>query len=306
MDKILLIDAMNAIFRASIVFGVKHALCDKGCYHHIDAPHCVCGKLWLQDKCSYDVDPKDTIVYNFFKNLRPLVEKFSPHKIYIAFEGHPKARYEIFPEYKANRLIKLADPEKKATRDTVIKAANIIKDLLKYLQVTIVKAEDHEADDVISTLCDNLKDEDLTIISSDSDYTQLLQKNYKNIKIYNPIKKDFVKAPEFPYVFWKALVGDVSDNIPGFKGVGKKTAEKLLKSPKQLEQFLSLEENRANFNIYRKLIEFQKIPEEDLILIEGVKDFEYLYKEFSAMKFETIINEFAWSKFCKTFICIKF
>ena len=252
------------------------------------------------------------IVYNFFRNLKPIIELFKPDKVFVAFEGHPKFRYDLFPEYKANRIIKIGkDNEesnalKQEKRAKVYKAKDEIVKLLKFFPVTCVKADNFEADDVIATLAENMRDEDLTILSSDSDYTQLLQKNFKSIKIYNPIKKMFVENPNYPYVYWKCLVGDKSDNIPGFKGIAAKRAEALLKSPKQFEEFLSLEENRANFNIFRKIIEFSKVPDEELVISEGAKDFEQVFKEFERMQFKSITNEASWIKFKSTFDSIKY
>ena len=66
---------------------------------------------------------------------------------------------------------------------------------------------------------------------------QLQYQTHKNLKLYNPIRKKFIETPEHDYVTWKALKGDSSDNIPGFKGVGNKTASKLAGSPELLEEF---------------------------------------------------------------------
>jgi 5'-3' exonuclease len=151
-----------------------------------------------------------------------------------------------------------------------------------------------------------MKDEDITVISGDTDFIQLLQRGYKNCRVYNPIKKSFMQAPEYPYVAWKCLAGDASDNIPGFKGIGDKTAQKMLKDPEKFQKFMDVEENRAQFSIFRQLIEFKHVPEEEILLVEGVRDFISLKKEFERMSFQSITNDKSWQKYVKTFDCIKF
>ena len=91
------------------------------------------------------------------------------------------------------------------------------------------------------------KGDDVTIISSDSDFTQLLNSFEENFRIYNPVKKSFVEKPDYDYVTWKALRGDPTDNIAGIPGVGDKTAEKLCKNPKLLCERLESKDVREVF-----------------------------------------------------------
>ena len=77
-------------------------------------------------------------------------------------------------------------------------------------------------------------------------------------------------------------------------------------SPELFKKFMEVEENRANFNVNRQLIEFRSVPEEDILLAEGVRAFDNLKKSFEFMKFESIINEQSWKKYCKTFDCLKY
>lgn len=312
MDKILFIDAHNAIHRANIGFGATkskaHGPClDCDAYitmHHQDRIHCYCGGDWEDDKCSEE--PKDDFVtiFNFFRNLRPIIELFSPDKCFFVLEGHPQFRYDLFADYKANRLVKQGI--KQESKDKFLAAKDEIVRLIQYLPITICRASNYEADDVISTLCTNLNNEDLTIVSNDSDYIQLLQCNYPKLQIYNPIKKIFMDAPDYPYVVWKCLVGDPSDNIKGFPGIGTKKAQAMLNNPELLKKFLLIEENRANFSINRKLIEFSSVPAEEIVIQEGIKNFSKLKEEFFFMKFESIINDNSWKKYCDTFNCLKY
>jgi len=307
MDNILIIDGMNNIHRANTIFGKRsHNRCEGGftCGHKTLELHCECGGIWdsIDEKCLKDVTEEYVLIYNFFRNLRATVEQFSPDKIFFVLEGHPEHRYAIYPQYKANRIIKQAN--KQESRDKFNEAVAIIVKLLKNLPITTVRAAKFECDDVIGTLVENLKDESVTIFSNDSDFTQLLQKGYSNLKLYNPIKKEYVVAPEYPYLYWKALNGDASDNISKLLTPAK--ALKAINNPEILSKFMELEENRANFNINKELIEIKMVPDEDLIVEDGIANWEDLKTSFNSMRFNSITNDKSWNKYKETFDCVKF
>ena len=303
MDKILLIDTMNAIWRAAFSFSKKdqpHAVCADACSHEQASVHCVCSKEWdlEQDKCSLVVSEDYVIIYNFFRNLCPLIRLFSPEKCFFVLEGRPQFRYDLLSTYKSSRIIKNASPNKQK----VLRSADDIINLLQYFPVTICRAANYEADDLVGSLCENMKDEDITIISNDSDFIQLLQRGYKSIRIYNPIKKEMMEAPSYPHIAWKSINGDTSDDIPSL--MTPKKAEKIVSDPKLFAKFMSIEENRANFSINRQLIELRSVPDDEIIIQEGIRDFNSLKKEFSKMKFQSIINDKSWKTFCETFDCL--
>lgn len=275
MDKVLLIDGHNLMWRACVKFGVPPV---------------------------EGVDDSIIFTFNFFRNLRPLIEDFAPEKCFFVLEGHPQFRYDLFADYKANRIIKQAS--KQDSNEKFLKAKDIIVPLLQHLPITICRATAYEADDVVATLCENMKDESLTILSNDSDYIQLLQRGYTSLQIYNPIKKTFMEAPPYPYVAWKCLNGDKSDNIPAL--LKPKKAIDTITNPDLFKKFMEVEENRANFTVNRQLIEFRAVPEEEIILKDGVRDFSGLRNHFIQMKFESIINDKSWEKYYKTFDCLKY
>jgi 5'-3' exonuclease len=308
LDKVLLIDGANFMWRANVRFGppVQHQICqlctvDFQKNRHPVSTHCECGSPWSETE-SFCYGNKYLIVYNFFKNLRPIIELFSPDKCFFVLEGHPQFRYDLFAGYKANRIIKMAS--KQETKDFFFESRDIILPLLACLPITQCRAAEYECDDVIATLCENMKDEDLTVLSNDNDYIQLLQRGYNNIKIYNPITKTNLVAPDYPYVAWKCLNGDKSDNIPGL--LKPKKAIDAASNPDLFKKFMDVEENRANFNINRQLIEFRNVPEEEILLVEGVRDFPKLKDAFTSMKFESIVNDKSWQKYCNTFNCLKY
>ena len=288
MDKVLLIDAMNAVWRASIGFAPKKTSADPGA-------------TW-GDPEKKEMDQQYVLIFNFFRNLRPIVEQFSPDKCFFVLEGHPQFRYDLFSDYKANRIVKNA--ERKDLSDRFQVSKNEIVRLMQYLPITIARAANYEADDVIGALCENMKDEKLTVLTGDSDYIQLLQRGYKDITIYNPIKKAAMEAPVYPYIAWKCLNGDKSDNIP--KLLTPKKALNTINDPELFKKFMEVEENRANFNVNRQLIEFPNVPEEAIALKEGVRNWPALKDEFVKMDFQSIINPTSWEKYTKTFDCIRY
>lgn len=291
MDKILLIDFHNAVWRASIGFKPKSK---------------VAGEIDWEGKAEpkKEMDQQFVIAFNFFRNLRPIIELFSPDKCFIVEEGHPQFRYDLFPDYKANRIIKRGTAKGKETQDKFFFSKEIIVRLLQYLPITIAKAKYYEADDTIGSLCEDMKDEHLTILSNDGDHTQLLQRGYKHCQVYNPIKKTFFEAPPYLFVPYRCLVGDKSDCIPRL--ISEKKALACMTDPKKFQEFMSLEENRANFAINRSLIEFRMVPGEEIELKEGIKNFVRLKEEFAKMEFESIINDNSWRKYTNTFNCLKY
>lgn len=304
-DRVLLIDGHNALWRASVRYGkpVKHVQCTPDVHKekHIFGVHCACGSPWniSDNKCYGEMYH---LVYSFFRNLKPILEKFEPDKCYFVLEGHPKHRYDLYPEYKANRIHKIANTEEKEKLDKFYEQKNIVLDLLNYLPITQCRAADFEADDVIGELCETMRDEELIVLSNDSDYIQLLQKGL-NIKIYNPIKKEFMVAPDYHYICWKSLNGDKSDNIP--KLLTPKKAINTVNSPELLKKFLSVSENKFLFDRNRELIEFKPVPLDNLEVVEGISNFNELKKRFQEMQFKSSISEPYWSKFVSSFKSLK-
>jgi hypothetical protein len=122
--------------------------------------------------------------------------------------------------------------------------------------------------------------------------------------IYNPIKKVYMEAPPYPYVPWKCLNGDKSDNIPSL--LKPKKALETVTNSQKFNEFMSVQENFANFQVSRQLIEFHAVPEEEILWREGVRNFAFLQQAFNQMKFASIINPQSWQKYCETFNCLKY
>lgn len=174
----------------------------------------------------------------FLKILRKIVNESRPDAIYIAWEGGgSQRRRALYPLYKQNRkpekLNRFYEDDIPETGEN--RQMQIIKllEFLKCMPVCQLYVANCEADDVIAHLCCGpLRDIKKTIASSDKDFYQLLN---EKTQIYNLHKKTYVthadvyesfKITSQNFAVAKALCGDISDNIPGIKGMGFKTVIK--------------------------------------------------------------------------------
>jgi DNA polymerase-1 len=174
----------------------------------------------------------------FLKTLRRLVDEQCPSSVYIAWEGGGSAkRRKLFPEYKLNRrpekLNRFYGDDIPDTDDNRMHQMVTLITMLKNVPVCQLYVSDCEGDDVVAYLCRaKFRNVDKVIASSDKDMYQLLD---DNTKIYNLHKKTYVlnehvlkdfRVTAKNFAIAKALCGDPSDNIPGVKGMGFKTAVK--------------------------------------------------------------------------------
>ena len=162
-----------------------------------------------------------------------------------------------------------------------------------------------ECDDTIATYASlhARKGDDVTIVSSDTDFIQLLNVFEDNFRIYNPVKKSFVVKPDYDYVTWKALRGDKTDNILGIPGIGDKTAEKIVNDPSLLKETLENDEKRKiferNVNLIR-LVDFSNSLDQAESHV-GTSNFEQAREAFEQMEFTSMLKESTWKKYCDTF-----
>ena len=237
------------------------------------------------------------VVYNFFRGIRPLIEKFSPDKVYFVLEGNPEFRKNLNDAYKANRS--------NNDRHFHEQKAQIISIIKECFPFTTARHPKLECDDTIATLVKtHCSDGDqCTIISSDSDFYQLLNV-FEECTIYNPIKKSIIEKPDFDYVTWKSLRGDATDNIAGIPGCGDKTADKLVRDPELLSEYFKKDPIRQhiferNVNLIR-LVDFSDNMDE-MESHDGIADFEQLYDIFDDMEFHSMLKEKTWNKYVQTF-----
>ena len=236
------------------------------------------------------------VVYNFFRGLRPLVAKYKPDLVYFVLEGNPRHRASISSgDYKSNR---------KSKGDHFhAQKASIISAVKEYLPFVTVRHPDFECDDVIASLVMKhaAAGDECFVISSDSDFIQLY--NVCDLTLYNPVKKKVIEKPEYDYVTWKALRGDATDNIPGIPKVGDKTADKLMKNPELLREFLDDPNKREifdrNVNLIR-LVDLRNSEDEYEITAKKLNK-DGLKEYFDKLGFESMTKEKTWQNYIKTF-----
>lgn len=169
-------------------------------------------------------------IYGFLNMFLKMKETCNPEAVAIAFDlKAPTFRHKMYDEYKAGR--KGMPPE-------LAEQMPILKDLLRCLGYKIVELEGYEADDILGTLSASCPEGNHCYIATgDRDSLQLVSDNVsvllastKQTTCYTPetIMKEYGVTPE-GLIEMKGLMGDSSDNIPGVKGVGPKTAGTLIK-----------------------------------------------------------------------------
>jgi DNA polymerase-1 len=181
--------------------------------------------------------------------LRKLIDKHKPDYLAWVHDAGLSFRHEKYPEYKATR--ERLEPEQQADFDTGVER---VADILNGYRVPILELEGYEADDVIGTLARQAvaKGIDAVVVSGDKDFVQLIA---DGVSILNPWSGRPGRTVEKWYdtsnaaerlgvsadrvVDYLALLGDSSDNVPGVKGIGDKTALALIEKWGPLENILA-------------------------------------------------------------------
>lgn len=246
-----------------------------------------------------------SIVYNFFRGLRSLLELHKPNRVYFVLEGSPRSNLSALPTYKANRASE-EGTEKHAAMQDFHRQKRLIVDLLtRYFPLSVVRHPHFEADDTVANIiARGSASIEWVVASTDTDFIQMLQGN-EHVKLYNPVKKAYVEAPVgYDYVTWKALRGDACDNIPGIPGVGDKTAAKIASSPTVLKEFVCRPDVEPVFARNCDLIRFAKWSDEEGQLMTSsspVKDWDAVKTAFESWGFASMTEEKYWQKFVSTF-----
>ncbi len=182
-----------------------------------------------------------SVCYGFIKTLLEILAKEKPEAVAIAFDLRtPTFRHVADQSYKANRA--------EAPEDFLTDFHNL-QAILNSMNLAIVTAPGYEADDVIGTLAHFASHHSyqVKILSGDQDLFQLIDET-KDISVLHLGKADkiqefhsidvFKKLGVYPQQIadFKSLCGDSSDNIPGVKGIGEKTAAKLLQEYQTLDR----------------------------------------------------------------------
>lgn len=204
MDKLILIDGNNIIYRA----------------------------FFAMPPLTNTAGQQTNAVYGFTTMLLRLIEEHKPTHMIVAFDaGKVTFRHEGYQEYKGGR---------EKTPPELSEQFPMLKELLRELGVPQFEIASYEADDIIGTISRQADEagRQVMIVSGDKDMLQLasehttvalIRKGVTDIELYGPeqIREKYDLTP-LQIIDLKGLMGDASDNIPGVPGVGEKTALKLL------------------------------------------------------------------------------
>ena len=231
--KLLILDGNSVINRA--FFGVRPLTTREGLYTHA--------------------------IYGFLNILEKVEKEEQPEAIAVAFDLHgPTFRHLRYDGYKATRH---GMPEELAMQMPVM------KDVLRAMNIPIYECKGWEADDVIGTvgkICSN-NDWECVVVTGDRDSLQLIDENvHIKLVISKPgqttytlytrelFQEEYGFEPK-KLIDLKALMGDSSDNIPGVKGIGEKTAKMLLQKFGSLDGvYANLEDATIKPKMREKLV----------------------------------------------------
>jgi len=254
MKKIILIDGNNLMFRSYYATAYT-------------------GNLMKNSKGFYT-----NALYGFVNMINKILEEEKPVYCAVAFDIGKNFRKDLYTEYKDGR---------NATPEELKMQMPYARKILDAMGIKYYEIENYEADDIIGTLSYRAlldPEYEATIVSSDKDLLQLIneQVEVKLLKTKDYIrynKEKFIEDYGFEpirIIDLKALMGDASDNIPGVKGVGEKTALKLIQEYDTIE------------NLYDHIEEIKgKLQEK---LIEG-KESAFFSKKIATIVLDVPIND---------------
>ncbi len=257
-----------------------------------------------------------SVCFGFIKCLLEVIDKQQPEAIAVAFDlGSPTFRHKADDNYKAGR---------KETPEDFIPDLENLQELLTKLNLPIMTAPGFEADDVLGTLAQKASKAgyQVKILSGDKDLFQLVDKNKQISVLYfdkqslrgsntgpkevhsEEVKQTLGVLPS-QVVDFKALCGDTSDNYSGVRGIGDKTAVKLLDTYGSLDKiYQSLNEIKGAS--YKKLEAGKEDAEKSKFLAKIVEDVplevdleECKLKGFDDKELKPILEKLEFSSFLK-------
>lgn len=201
-------------------------------------------------------------IYGFINMLLKIKSEFKPDHIVTTFDKKtPTFRHKEYEEYKAGR---------KKMPSELSEQIPYLREFLRMYAISIFEIEGYEADDLIGTLSVFAEEQgmEVYVVTGDKDALQLAtdnvnivlnKKGISEVEVYNReriIKEMEVTPKEFIDV--KGLMGDKSDNIKGVPGIGEKTAFKLIKEYKSIENLLENIDNLSGAKLKENLVTYRE------------------------------------------------
>ena len=196
-------------------------------------------------------------IYGFVTFLNKILDEECPDHIAVVFDtAAPTFRHAAYPAYKATR---------DKMPDDMASQLTLLKDVVRAYNVPVIELDGYEADDVIGTLARRAEREKIPtyLVTSDKDFMQLVS---DVVQIYRPgrqgteveilglekVKEKFGVTPD-KVIDVLGLIGDSSDNVPGVKGIGEKTAIPLIQKYGSLERLLEEADSIPQKGVREKL-----------------------------------------------------
>ena len=244
-------------------------------------------------------------VYGLSNILLKILKEEKPDYIFALYDRpEPTLRHKVFKEYKATRP---------PLTDDLKLQISLAKKIFSAFNIPIIEKIGYEADDLIATLKEKFISlaEEIIILTGDLDTLQLankktkiltMQKGISKTMIYdeNKVKEKYGLSPaQLPD--YKALIGDVSDNIIGIPGIGPKTASKLLQKYQNLEGLIqAAKEKKLDPKINSQILANQEklLFNKDLVTLRKNVDIEEKllspYKGFEKNNLISVFQEFGF------------
>lgn len=247
-------------------------------------------------------------IYGFVNMINKIISEEKPMYMAVAFDIGKTFRHEKYDYYKGKR---------DNTPDELKEQFPIAKQILTAMNIKYFELQGYEADDIIGTFskkCEQDDDFKALIVSSDKDLLQLItdQTEVKLLKTKDYIRMDYKEFYDtygiepIKMIDLKALMGDASDNIPGVKGIGEKTALKLLTTYGSLSSIYEhideikgsvkdklIQDKDNAYMSYNIATIYKDVPLnvelEELAYIP--KDKNELYKIYNELEFYSLIKE---------------
>ncbi|MCL2851226.1 MAG: DNA polymerase, partial [Firmicutes bacterium] len=217
--------------------------------------------------------------YGFLNMLFKGIEDLKPTHIAVAFDVRAKTfRHNLFTEYKAGR---------RTTPDDLISQIADLKELLDIMGVSIIEKQGFEADDIIGTLSQE-SDMPVIILTADRDAFQLISdNNVKGQSVELHLTKTGVTSLDIwtnnrvilekeiipsQFIDIKSLQGDTSDNIPGAKGIGEKTALQLVQQFSSIDNLYNSIDKVTSATTRQKLVDSKEMVYKSYQLAKIITD----------------------------------
>lgn len=247
-------------------------------------------------------------IYGFVRYMWDAIQTFEPSHVICCWDmGSKTFRTELYDQYKANR----GEPP-----EELVPQFDLVKEVVSSFDIPNIGIHQFEADDCIGSLAKKYSSEmQVQILTGDHDSLQLvtdrvqsiiMKKGMSNYEVYTPeklLEEKGLTAAQM--IDLKGLMGDTSDNFPGVKGIGEKTAIKLLKEYETIEAIIEnleklpkgmrtkIENELDMLHLSRQLAEIrcdvpiECVVEDALLTIDAEK----VRKQFETLEFNKLLKE---------------